>query len=96
MASSPLSVNFCPFFKEGGRYTIGNVHYVREGGTTSGGVAVKAMKIRKAYAMGQISAGVPVWEAGPESLFPGLPYVVFPGNVGEAGTLREVTEELLR
>ena len=34
--------------------------------------------------LGQIRPGVPVWRTGPESRFPGIPYVIFPGNVGEA------------
>ena len=35
----------------------------------------------------KVFAGFPVWEAGAESKFPGLPYVVFPGNVGEEETI---------
>jgi len=30
--------------------------------------------------MGQALAGVPLWQLGPESRFPGVPYIVFPGN----------------
>ena len=39
--------------------------------------------------------GIPVWMTGPESKFPGMPYIIFPGNVGEITTLREVVEILL-
>lgn len=45
--------------------------------------------------LGQIRPGIPVWQTGPESLFPGTPYVIFPGNVGEMSTLREAIEILL-
>jgi hypothetical protein len=31
---------------------------------------------------------------GEETLFPGLPYIVFPGNVGVPETLAEIVAEL--
>ena len=43
---------------------------------------------------GQILAGVPVWKPGPESRFPGCPYIVFPGNVGDDGALAGVVSKL--
>ena len=36
------------------------------------------------------NAGVPCWLLGPEGRFPGMPYVIFPGNVGTAETLVQV------
>ena len=45
--------------------------------------------------MGQIKPGIPVWMTGEESKFPGLPYVIFPGNVGTNTTLREAVETLM-
>ena len=45
--------------------------------------------------MGQIRPGIPVWLTGPESKFPGMPYVIFPGNVGMENTLLEVVEVLM-
>jgi len=39
--------------------------------------------------LGQILPGIPVWELGGETKFPGLPYVVFPGNVGGADALAQ-------
>lgn len=66
---------------------------VAKGGITSSDVATKGLKIRKARVMGQIRPGIPVWMTGEESRFPGMPYVVFPGNVGDRSTLREVVEE---
>ena len=44
--------------------------------------------------MGQIAPGIPVWMTGPESKFPGMPYVIFPGNVGADDTLRRAVEIL--
>ena len=66
-----------------------------KGGITSSDVATKALGIRKARVMGQIRPGIPVWMTGAESKFPGMPYIIFPGNVGEISTLREIVEELL-
>lgn len=67
---------------------------VAKGGITSSDVGTKALGVRRAAVLGQIRPGVPVWELGPESRFPSTPYVIFPGNVGERDTLREVVEIL--
>lgn len=63
---------------------------IAKGGITSSDVATKSLGIKRAMVMGQVFAGVPVWEAGEESTFPGMPYVVFPGNVGEKDTISKV------
>ena len=68
---------------------------IAKGGITSSDVGTKALKVKKALIMGQIKPGIPVWQTGPESRFPGVPYVIFPGNVGEAETLREAAQELI-
>ena len=67
---------------------------VAKGGITSHELACKALDARRTRVLGQIAAGVPVWRLGAESLCPGMPYVVFPGNVGDAGTLEEVMVRL--
>lgn len=67
---------------------------IAKGGITSSDVATKGLGVRKARVMGQILPGVPVWECGAESLIPGLPYVIFPGNVGGETALREAVEKL--
>ena len=59
-------------------------------------MAVKALAIKKAAVMGQIQPGIPVWMTGSESKFPGMPYVIFPGNVGGEDTLKKVVETLSR
>ena len=68
---------------------------VAKGGITSSDVGTKALHVRRAIVMGQIKPGIPVWMTGPESKFPDMPYVIFPGNVGENETLREVVEILM-
>ena len=69
---------------------------IAKGGITSSDIGVKALKVKKALAMGQIAPGIPVWRLGPEALFPGMSYVIFPGNVGGEETLREMVEGLTK
>jgi uncharacterized protein YgbK (DUF1537 family) len=57
-------------------------------------VGVKALGVVRATVLGQAAPGVPVWRTGPESRFPGLSYVIFPGNVGDVDTLRVIVEKL--
>lgn len=67
---------------------------VAKGGITSSDLAVRALGVQRALILGQAEAGIPVWRTGPESRWPGLSYIVFPGNVGEAGTLASLLEKL--
>lgn len=68
---------------------------IAKGGITSSDVGIKGLHVKRARVMGQAAPGVPVWETGEESRFPGLPYVIFPGNVGEEDTLLRVTARLM-
>lgn len=68
---------------------------VAKGGITSSDVGTKALKVKKARVLGQIQPGIPVWKTGSESKFPGIPYVIFPGNVGESDTLKNVVSILI-
>lgn len=67
---------------------------VAKGGITSSDIGTKALRVRRAMVLGQICPGIPVWKTGAESRFPGIAYVIFPGNVGAKTTLREVVERL--
>ena len=67
---------------------------VAKGGITSSDIGVKALGVRRAVVLGQLLPGVPVWRTGEESRFPGIPYVIFPGNVGEDESLRRAVEIL--
>lgn len=78
-----------------GALTVRPGFIVAKGGITSSDVGTKALCVRRAMVMGQISPGVPVWMTGSESRFPDMPYVIFPGNVGDRNTLREVVETLI-
>lgn len=66
-----------------------------KGGITSSDVGTLALGVRRAEVLGQICPGVPVWQTGAESRFPGIPFIIFPGNVGTDTTLREAVERLL-
>lgn len=65
---------------------------IAKGGITSSDIGTKALKVKKANVLGQIKPGIPVWQTGEESKFPMMPYVIFPGNVGEDTTLKETVE----
>lgn len=67
---------------------------IAKGGITSSDIATKALCVKRAFVMGQVKPGIPVWKTDAESLFPGIPYIIFPGNVGETSTLREIAEIL--
>jgi len=69
-------------------------YLIAKGGITSSDVATKGLGIKRAMVRGQIIPGVPVWQTGPESRHPGMPYVVFPGNVGGSDALAEVVTKL--
>lgn len=78
-----------------GRLSVEPAFVIAKGGITSSDVGVKALKVKKARVLGQIRPGIPVWQTGKESKFPGIPYVIFPGNVGDETTLKEAVEILL-
>ena len=69
-------------------------YLIAKGGITSSDLATKGLGVKRARVLGQILPGVPVWELGPETKFPGLPYVVFPGNVGGPEALQDAVLKL--
>ncbi|MCV9386705.1 four-carbon acid sugar kinase family protein [Reichenbachiella ulvae] len=69
---------------------------IAKGGITSSDVATKVLGIKRGKVLGQILPGVPVWELGAETQFPGIPFIVFPGNVGSETALSEAYEKLKR
>lgn len=78
-----------------GKLNIRPSFIIAKGGITSSDVGTKALKVKRALVMGQIKPGIPVWLTGKESKFPNMPYVIFPGNVGETTTLKEAVEILM-
>jgi uncharacterized protein YgbK (DUF1537 family) len=74
--------------------TVAPGFFVAKGGITSSDLATESLGARRAVVLGQILPGVPVWELGLESRFPGMRFVVFPGNVGGPESLLEVCVKL--
>lgn len=69
-------------------------YIVAKGGITSSSIGTEGLSVKRADVMGQVKPGIPVWKTGEESKFPGSAYVIFPGNVGQPETLKEVVEVL--
>ncbi len=69
---------------------------IAKGGITSHDVAQKGLGAARARVLGQLFPGVPVWrlESGAQSRFEGVPYVVFPGNVGGPDSLMQAAKLL--
>lgn len=68
-------------------------YVIAKGGITSSDAATKGLKMRRARILGQAAPGVPLWRCDDQiSRYPGVPYVVFPGNVGSEELLGEVVQ----
>lgn len=65
-------------------------YLIAKGGITSSDIGTKGLGVHKAIVLGQIEPGIPVWKTDATSKFPGMSYVIFPGNVGKAGTLAKI------
>lgn len=76
------------------RLNIRPNYIIAKGGITSSDIGIKGLKVQRATVAGQIKPGIPVWNTGSESKFPGMSYVIFPGNVGTSTTLKEAVEIL--
>jgi uncharacterized protein YgbK (DUF1537 family) len=71
-------------------------YLVAKGGITSSDLATRGLGMKRAIVEGQLLPGVPVWRAGDETRFPGLCYIVFPGNVGGPNALVDLQTALRR
>lgn len=77
-----------------GKLNVVPAFIIAKGGITSSDIGTKALMVRRATVLGQIRPGIPVWQTGEESRFPGTPYIIFPGNTGKQTTLKEAVEIL--
>ncbi|WRX19562.1 Fructose-bisphosphate aldolase [Theobroma cacao] len=92
-ASESLEINFkvsSALVEVVRRITTRPCYILAKGGITSSDLATKALEAKRAKVVGQALAGIPLWELGSESRHPGVPYIVFPGNVGDSKALAEV------
>lgn len=71
-------------------------YIIAKGGITSSDVATKGLNIKRALVLGQALPGVPVWQLGAESRYPGMSYIVFPGNVGDENALADLQKRLAK
>jgi uncharacterized protein YgbK (DUF1537 family) len=69
-------------------------YLVAKGGITSSDLATQGLGLKRGLVAGQILPGIPVWRLGPETRFPDLPYIVFPGNVGGPTALTDTVNKL--
>lgn len=69
-------------------------YLVAKGGITASDIATAGLGVCRAMIVGQILPGVPMWELGDETRYPGMAYIVFPGNVGDNRSLVAIQERL--
>lgn len=69
---------------------------IAKGGITSSDIATAGLGVERARVAGAILPGVPVWQLGAETRFPGMYYVIFPGNVGDETALVQAISKLQR
>jgi uncharacterized protein YgbK (DUF1537 family) len=68
-------------------------YIIAKGGITSSDTATKGLRMKRARVLGQAAPGVPLWRCDEEtSRHHGVPFVIFPGNVGADDTLADVVE----
>ncbi|MBN1672111.1 MAG: four-carbon acid sugar kinase family protein [Kiritimatiellae bacterium] len=67
---------------------------VAKGGITSHDILVDGLGVSRATVLGQILPGVPVVRVPEGNRFAGMPYVIFPGNVGGDDALVQVFGKL--
>ena len=69
-------------------------YLVAKGGITSSDVATEALGIKRAMVIGQAQPGVPAWQCGAETAYPGMSFIIFPGNVGNDDALAKLQQTL--
>ncbi|RZW20442.1 MAG: hypothetical protein EX260_06680 [Desulfobulbaceae bacterium] len=69
-------------------------YLVAKGGVTSSDIATKALGIKRAVVIGQALPGVPALRCGEETRYPGMTYIIFPGNVGEDDALARIVNKV--
>mgnify|MGYP003595717039 FL=1 len=65
-------------------------YILAKGGITSFDIMKKSLEIGISEVLGQIIPGVPVIKTDSANRFPDMPYIIFPGNVGDEDSLKKV------
>ncbi len=76
------------------RLSVRPKYIVTKGGITSSDIGFKGLGVAQALVLGQILPGIPVWRLGQEAKYPGLPFIIFPGNVGDQQDLTQAVKIL--
>ena len=76
--------------------TIQPRYFVAKGGITSSDTATEGLGVKRAMVLGQVQPGVPVWQLGDETKYPGMAYIIYPGNVGAESALTDIKQLLAR
>ena len=69
-------------------------YIMAKGGITASDIGTSGLSVKRAIVAGQIIPGVPVWKLGDESKYPGMAYIIFPGNVGDEDALANIVKRL--
>jgi uncharacterized protein YgbK (DUF1537 family) len=69
-------------------------YLVAKGGITSSDIATRGLGVQRAMVIGQALPGVPAWRLGSETRYPGMSYIIFPGNVGDDEALVRIQRNL--
>lgn len=68
-------------------------YLVAKGGITSHDILTQGLQVKTARVMGQVLSGVPAIQTGKDVPMSQLPYIIFPGNVGEEDSLVQVFQK---
>ncbi len=91
--NSPSQSGFVDGFESSPRYSPTTLSLLLPIGS-SNDLAIKGLGMKRSKVLGQVLKGVPVWKLGVETKFPNMPYIIFPGNVGDNNALYQLTKLL--
>jgi uncharacterized protein YgbK (DUF1537 family) len=69
-------------------------YLVAKGGITSHQILAEGLRVKQARVLGQILPGIPVISLPNSHQYPSLPYIIFPGNVGDQNALIDIFNKL--
>lgn len=49
--------------------------------------------MKRAMIIGQAAPGIPIWQCDDAIAHSGVPYIIFPGNVGSDQTLSDIVDQ---